>query len=79
MSEGVHLLYNKIMADENKTIGIWVCNNCSTVKGVSNGFCPKCGPTQTTPQDESAKALAGLNEEVETEEEDSESEAIKHK
>lgn len=55
--------------DENKEkqFGKWACNTCGTVKGVTNGLCPKCGPTQTTPQDESAKILAGVVENEEQE------------
>ena len=44
-------------------MGKWKCNNCGSVKGVINGICPKCGPTQTTPQDDEAKAEAGIIEE----------------
>lgn len=50
------------MADEIKTAGQWKCNRCNSTKGVTNGECPKCGPTQTTPVDEDAKHLGGFYE-----------------
>lgn len=49
--------------EENKTPqGQWKCNTCNSTKGVSNGVCPKCGPTQTVPVDEQAKKLGGFYE-----------------
>lgn len=38
----------------------WKCNTCGKVKGVTNGTCPVCGPTQTTPINEDAKVEAGF-------------------
>jgi len=38
------------------------CNYCKETKGVINGVCPNCGPSQTTPQDEEAKKEAGYYE-----------------
>jgi len=40
----------------------WKCNYCKETKGVINGVCPNCGPSQTTPQDEEAKKEAGYYE-----------------
>lgn len=48
--------------NEIKTTGQWRCNNCNSTKGVTNGLCPKCGPTQTVPLDEDAKKLSGFYE-----------------
>lgn len=49
--------------EETKTPqGQWRCNTCNATKGVTNGVCPKCGPTQTTPLDEVAKELGGFYE-----------------
>lgn len=50
------------MENEIKTAGQWRCNRCNSTKGVTNGECPKCGPTQTTPVDEDAKHLGGFYE-----------------
>ena len=50
------------MENEIKTAGQWKCNTCNSTKGVTNGLCPKCGPTQTTPVDEDAKHLGGFYE-----------------
>jgi hypothetical protein len=36
----------------------WKCLNCGSKKGVTNGICPKCGPTQTDPMDYDAKVEA---------------------
>lgn len=38
----------------------WRCNFCGTEKGVLNGVCPSCGPSQTTPLDEEAKQAGGF-------------------
>lgn len=38
----------------------WKCNNCQKTEKVTNGVCPKCGPTQTTPMDDLAKKEAGI-------------------
>ena len=40
----------------------WKCNTCGATKGVVNGICPTCGPTQTTPVDEEAKKEGGYYE-----------------
>ena len=40
----------------------WKCLNCKTTKDVTNGICPKCGPTQTSPEDDEAKVEAGVKE-----------------
>lgn len=39
-------------------MAVWKCNNCKSKKNVENGFCPKCGPTQTEPMDYNAKVEA---------------------
>lgn len=38
----------------------WKCDFCGTEAGVENGFCPKCGPSQTTPVSDDAKKEAGV-------------------
>lgn len=34
---------------------IWKCKVCGLSKGVINGTCPKCGPTQTVPVNDEAR------------------------
>lgn len=41
------------------TDGQWQCNDCGNTKGVVSGMCKKCGPTQTTPKDDTALVIAG--------------------
>ena len=57
------------MADETQTTQEtqfdWHCNFCGQEEGVTNGICPKCGPTQTTPLSKKAKIEAGMEVEEE--------------
>lgn len=49
--------------EENKTTqGQWKCKTCNATENVTNGFCKKCGPTQTLPLDETAEKIAGVPE-----------------
>ena len=51
------------MADTKKNNhGTWECDNCGEHDKVTNGWCPSCGPTQTTPLDPLAEKLAGVPE-----------------
>lgn len=45
---------------EIKKLGKWQCNYCGEIKGVTNGVCPNCGATQTTPMDSIAKQIANV-------------------
>lgn len=38
----------------------WKCKNCGEHDGVENGFCPRCGPQQTLPQDDDAEKEADV-------------------
>jgi predicted ATP-dependent serine protease len=38
----------------------WQCNKCKETKGVINGVCGNCGPTQTIPMDTEAKKEGGF-------------------
>lgn len=55
------------MADESPQPD-WKCNFCDRTDGVTNGKCPDCGATQTTPLSTAAQKEAGIipNEEVNT-------------
>lgn len=48
--------------NKNKQLGKWSCNYCGEVAGVQSGICPSCGPTQTTPIDDKAKGIAGVED-----------------
>lgn len=39
----------------------WKCIYCNREQGVTNGDCPDCGATQTTPLDKEAKKEAGAD------------------
>jgi hypothetical protein len=44
---------------DTPTAGLWECNRCGLVENVVNGYCPACGPTQTTPANRDAQLVAG--------------------
>lgn len=55
------------MPKQTNELGKWKCNTCDETAGVTNGACPNCGPTQTTPVDETAEKIAGVYVEPEIE------------
>ena len=39
---------------------VWECDSCHEIDGVINGICPSCGGCQTTPLNDAAKKIAGI-------------------